>query len=446
MYVIIGGFGDASRHLGKMLTGEGHEVAIIEKDASALAEARELDALVIRGDTCDPKSLKEADVNRANYYVGIAKDDGTNLASCTLANYHGCGTIARIKNPDLVGEAVSKRYAHIGVDFALCPYLITSSQISRVLAFPSKLREVRSKGIDIYHVVVEERSSCCSKPLSNFKLPIGARIISIFRGVEQILPTDTMILQAEDELCILMDSRARLDDVEKALGIRINPYGEVKDVFIAGATHMGLTTAEKLLENKISVVIMDVSKDRTQEAAEKLPAASVINSNPLGHGILKREEIKRFDVLMAMEYGMERNILISVLGKQFGIPTSIALVDRIDLKVSVEKTLVDDVIVPNLLTVKTITNLIKGGTPLSKKTLHSEEILVQEIKLKSKMRCIGKTVGEFSPVAGVFTIIGVVKGKLAFIPQDNYRLSEGERLFLLHHPSDLKTVNRWLVG
>lgn len=446
MYVVIGGFGDASRHLGRLLAAERHEVAIIEKDASALAEAKELDALVVEGDVCDPRSLKKAEITRANYYVGVAKEDSANITSCSLANYHGCGTIARVKNPALADEAVSGRYAHIGVDFALCPSLITSSQISRVLAFPSKLREIRTKGIDIYHVVVEDGSPCCGNPISNFNLPLGARIISIFRGVEQILPIDSLVLQAEDELCILLDNRARVEEVENVLGIRINPYGEVRDVFIAGATHMGLTLARKLLDADISVVIMDVSKDRTQKAAEGLPAASVINSNPLGHGVLKKEEIKRFDVLMAMEYGMERNILISVLAKQFGIRTALALVDRIDLKESVEKTLVDDVIVPNLLLAKTISNLLKGSGPLGRKVLHTEDLLARGIKLKRKMRCIGKTVGEFSPATGIFLIVGIAKGKRGFIPDENHVLAEGERIFLLYHPSDLKTVNRWLVG
>jgi len=308
------------------------------------------------------------------------------------------------------------------------------------------LRNIRAKGLDIYHFVVEDKSPCCRNPLSKFNLPPGARIISIFRGVEQILPTDSLALQPEDELCILLDSRAKLEDVENALGVRIRPYGEVKDVFIAGATHMGLTLAQKLLEANISVVIMDISKDRTQEAAERLPSASVINSNPLGHGVLKKEEIERFDVLMAMEYGMERNILISVLGKQSGIPTALAFIDRIDFKESVERTLVDGVVVPNLLLVKTTLNLLKGGGPLRRKSLHSEEIMMQEIKLNRKMRCIGKSMGEFSPVSGVFLIIGIVKGKKGFIPEDDHVLSEGERLFLLYHPSDLKTVNRWLVG
>jgi trk system potassium uptake protein TrkA len=234
--------------------------------------------------------------------------------------------------------------------------------------------------------------------------------------------------------------------VKNILGIHLDPYEEVKNVFIAGATDMGLTLAQKLLDSGIAVVIMELSEERTQIAAETLQFASIIHSDPLGRGVLKKEEIGRFNVLMAMGHSMERNILISVLAKQFGVPTALALVDRIDLKRSVEKTLVDDVVVPNLLLVKTISNLIKGSGPLRRKTLKSEEIAVQEIKLNRKMRCIGKKVSEFDFAKELFGMVCIVKGGGAFVPEDTYVLSEGDRVFLLYHPSDYKTVNRWLVG
>lgn len=446
MYVVIGGAGDAGRYLGKTLRAQEHEVAFIERDASAAAEASEIDALVVRGDVCDPKVLKEAEIGRSKYYVGLVKDDSANITSCSLANIHGCGTIARIKNPSLVNAAVSSAYANIGVDVALCPPLITASQISRVFAFPSKLRDLMRWGIEIYHVVVEEGSPYCSKPLSKLNFPEGAGVVSVFRGVEQILPTESLILQAEDELCILLDNRAKVEDVERILGISINPYTEVKDVFIAGATKMGLTLAQKLLQSDMSVVIMDMSKERTTEAAESLSKASVIQSDPLGHGVLKKEEIENFDVLMAMGLGMERNLLISVLGKQFGIPTALALVDRIDLKASVEKTLVDAVVVPNLLLVKTITNLFKGSGSLGRKYLQSEEILVKEIKVNSKMRCKGKTLGDFNPAIEAFLIVGIGRNGNGLVPGTDHVISEGDRLFILYHFSGQKTVDRWLVG
>jgi trk system potassium uptake protein TrkA len=270
--------------------------------------------------------------------------------------------------------------------------------------------------------------------------------VSVFRGVEQILPKDTLILQAEDELCVLLDKNAKIKDVVRALKLKIKPYDEVRDVFIAGATNLGLTLANKLVGFDISVVLMEISRDRTVKAAEQLPTASVIHSNPLGPGILKKENIEQFDVLLATGYSIERNILISVLAKQLGVRRSLALVDRIDLKESVEKTLVDDTVVPNLLMVKTIMDLLRGSDPLRKKSLSGEEIYLREIRVGSKMRCLGKAVKEFTSIADIFLIVGIVKGKETFIPDDDYVLVEGDKVFILYHPSGEKTVNRWLVG
>ncbi len=446
MYVVIGGAGDAGQHLGMLLRAEGNEVAFVENDESAAASANEIDALVIKGDVCDPKALKEAAIEKSDYYLGVTKDDSANLTSCSLANYHGCGTIARVNDPFLANEAVSRRYAHIGADVILCPALITASQISRVFSFPSSLRELRRRNIETYHVVVEFRSSCCRKQISQLDLPAGSRIISVFRGVEQIIPMDPIVLQEEDELCILLDGRAKVEDVESAIGTKINPYKEVKDVFIAGATNTGVTLAQKLLDSGISVVIMEISEKKTEDVARTLPRASVIQSDPLGHGVLKKEEIGRFDVMLATGFGMERNLLIAVLAKQFGVPTALALVDRIDLKASVEKTLVDDVVVPNLLFVKTILNLIREGGPLRKKMLRSEDILVKDNKVTRKMKCVGKTVGEFSSAIGSILVAGVMGEKDAFIPDDDHVISDGERLFLLYYPSERMAVDRWFSG
>ena len=62
MYIIIGGYGDASRYLGRLLRTEGHEVAFVEKDEATASEAGGIDALVVNGDVCNPDTLKEAGI------------------------------------------------------------------------------------------------------------------------------------------------------------------------------------------------------------------------------------------------------------------------------------------------------------------------------------------------------------------------------------------------
>jgi Trk K+ transport system NAD-binding subunit len=191
---------------------------------------------------------------------------------------------------------------------------------------------------------------------------------------------------------------------------------------------------------------MEISRKKTENVARTLPGVSVIQSDPLGHGVLMKEEIGRFDVMLATGFGMERNLLIAVLAKQFGVSTALALVDRIDLKASVEKTLVDDVVVPNLLLVKTIRNLVRGGGPLRKKILRSEDILVKYKKVSRRMRCVGRTVGEISSAIGSVLVAGIVEDREALIPEDDHVISEGEKLFLIYYPSVHMAVDRWFSG
>jgi trk system potassium uptake protein TrkA len=446
MNVVIGGAGDAGGHLGRILRAEGHEITLIEKDPKTISTVGDIDALVIKGDVCDPKFLLEAGISHSDFYVGLVKEDSANLASCSLAASYGCGTLARIKSPLLTDEAISRRYSNIGVDVALCPSLITAHQISRVFAFPSKLRKMRKKGVGILHGVVEMMSKSRGRRLFEIKMPKGAKIVSIFRGIQQILPTESLILQEEDELFILVEERVKVENVKRALGIEMKPYAEVKDVFIAGATNMGLTLSEKLLESNISVVIMDSSEERTNKAAEMLPKATIIHSDPMGHGVLKNEEMSRFDILMALGFGMERNILISVLAKQFGVPNARALLDRIYLKTMVEKTLIDDVVVPNLLLVKTIFNMIRQGSSLGTQPLKSDEIIAKDIKVTNKLRCANKSVGEFNPASTILLIAGILKGKDFIVPNEETMIKEGDRIYILYRESSEQSVEKWLLG
>jgi len=456
MYIIIGGAGDAGLHLGRILSKKGHEIAFIDSNLEALNKAREIDSLVVEGDVSDHRVLLQAGINNCDFYIGLVKDDSANLVSCALADFYGCRTIARVKSASLIKEPLSRRYTPIGVDIVLCPSLIVSHQISRIFSFPSKLSRTKKYKIDSYRAKVEDDSSCANKRISTLRLPKGARIVSVFRGINHILPDDSFILRPEDEISLFVDERIKtIQRIQRILGSEVRPLKEAKNVFIAGATEIGINIAEELLEAKSSVVIMDLSKKRAKQASEKLVKAQIIQADPLGHGVLVKEEIEKFDVLFSVGTSLERNIFLSVLAKRFNIPNATALINRIDLKESIEGTLVDSAIIPNLLLVNTILNILKGQkSPRSSKKkrmlrikdLQTEEIVLKQIKVTRKVRCANKKVGTLSPELGNFLIAGIVKDDKGFVPSDDYTISVGDTIFVLYHKSSEKALNRWFIG
>ncbi len=457
MYIIIGGAGDAGRHLARILVEEGNEVAIIDNDTNALEKAKEMDVFAIKGNVLDYKSLLEAGITDCDYYIGLVKEDSENLVSCSLANFYNTKTIARVKSPSLAKEPLSRRYTPIGADIVLCPSLIVSSQTSRIFSFPSRIKKVKKYKIGIYQATIDMDSKSLGKSISDLDIPDGVRIVSIFRGINQFLPTDSLILQSQDELCFFMDERVKIEDVEKVVDCKIYPYEVVENVFISAATDIGLTLSQDLLNSNISVTIMDLSKKRAQKASKKLSRASVINADPLGHGVLKKEGIENFDVLLSLGNSLERNIFISIIAKQFNVPKAITLINRIDLKESIEGTLIDNAVVPNLLLIKSILNIIKERHEINGRTrkrrmlkvrsLQTKDMILTDFKVNKRMRCIDKKIAVFSPESGNFLIPCISKkDNKGFIPNDEYIIKEGDRLFVLFHSTDEKSVRRWLIG
>jgi trk system potassium uptake protein TrkA len=103
MYIIIIGAGKVGYFLAKRLAGNKHTVSIIDKNKIICEEiARDIEALVISGDGCDPRILEEAGVSRADVVAAVTGDDEDNLIICQLAKerFSVQRTVGRVNNPD----------------------------------------------------------------------------------------------------------------------------------------------------------------------------------------------------------------------------------------------------------------------------------------------------------------------------------------------------------
>ena len=102
MYIIIIGGGRVGYYLTKTLLNEGHEVLIIEKNATYCETINnELGTVCIQGDGCETATLAEVGTERADMFVAVTGEDQDNLVACQIAKhkFNVQRTIARIRNP-----------------------------------------------------------------------------------------------------------------------------------------------------------------------------------------------------------------------------------------------------------------------------------------------------------------------------------------------------------
>ncbi|MDO4514617.1 MAG: NAD-binding protein, partial [Lachnospiraceae bacterium] len=144
MKIIIVGCGKVGSTLVEQLDKEGHDVAIIDKNAQKIQNLTNLhDILGVVGNGASYSTQIEAGIKDADLLVAVTDSDELNLLCCTIAKQVGnCATIARVRTPDYSREVAYLR-EKLGLAMIINPELETANVAARILALPTAL-EVNS--------------------------------------------------------------------------------------------------------------------------------------------------------------------------------------------------------------------------------------------------------------------------------------------------------------
>jgi len=201
MYIIIVGGGRVGYYLSRALLDEGHEVLIVEKNATVCEVITEqMGSICFRGDGCEAATLAEVGTSRADMLIAVTGDDEDNLVACQVAKHkHNVPRIiARIRNPQ--NEIVFKK---LGVDVTVSATNIILEHIEEeVPTHPLiHLLTIRDKGLEIVEVKIPPDSTTVGKTVKELPLPEGSTLSLLLRKQQKpIIPRASTILQAEDHI------------------------------------------------------------------------------------------------------------------------------------------------------------------------------------------------------------------------------------------------------
>ncbi len=203
MYLVIVGAGKVGFFLAKRMLLNKHSVSIVDKDKTVCEEiAKQLDALVIHGDGCDPRILEEAEVTRADVLAAVTGEDEDNLIICQLAkekfNVHR--TVARVNNPDN-----EHTFSELGIDVPIDSTKIIAKIIEEEVSFSDfvNLMSFKRGKLSIVRVDLPEDSPVINKKVQDIKLPADSVLVSIVRGEEVIVPKGDTVLESGDDIISL---------------------------------------------------------------------------------------------------------------------------------------------------------------------------------------------------------------------------------------------------
>lgn len=331
MKIIIVGDGKVGAALAAQLSGEDHDVTIVDPNLDALNEsASRLDVMVVAGNGASLPTLRSAGAEEADLVIAATSRDEMNLLACLTAKKLGVGnTIARIRNPEYADQLVEMR-EELGLSLTVNPEQAAAQEAYHLLQFPSFLkRDSFAKGrVEIVAIPVDKDSKLAGIPL--FKLyeiaGVNALVCAVEREDGVHIPSGSFTLNAGDTIYVTagISDLARL---VKNLGL---VERRVKNLLMIGGSRVALYLGKRCIESGMNVKIIERDHKRCVELCEAMPQATVIEADGSRQDVLEAEGFEHFDAVVTLTGIDEENLVLSMLSSHVGVPKVITKINRLE--------------------------------------------------------------------------------------------------------------------
>jgi trk system potassium uptake protein TrkA len=215
MRVIVMGCGRVGEQLARLMSAEGHDVAVIDYSAEALARlGPDFKGRRVRGVGFDREVLVRAGIELADGFAATSSSDNVNAVAARIARilFHVPRVVARLFDPER-----AEVYKRLGL--ATISSTTWGAERIRELLTHADLDAVRSFGAgEVQMLEIEVPPSLVGRNVRDLSVPGEVNVIAVTRDGRALLPMLGTSFCAGDivHLAVLSDAMAR---VERLLGL-----------------------------------------------------------------------------------------------------------------------------------------------------------------------------------------------------------------------------------
>lgn len=200
--VMIAGGSTEGEFLAEILTENGVEVTILDRDRRRCVELAEQlpKVLVLHADSTDLELLEMEGVSGVDGYVSATHNDETNILSSLLAKTAGARKVVSLIHKFEYLRLVPR----VGIDASVSPRMATVNAILRYVRRGRVMTVAHLSGIDAEAIEfkVEASSAVVGKTLKELHFPEGGLVGTILRGDELIIPRGDHRIEVGDEVIV----------------------------------------------------------------------------------------------------------------------------------------------------------------------------------------------------------------------------------------------------
>lgn len=422
MKIIIAGDGKMGSTLTRQLSAEGYDVTLIDANPKVLESSEErYDVMVVQGNCASMDVLLQAGVKDADLLIAAAGADEVNLLCCMTA--HGLNpalhTIARVRNPEY-SEQIYEMRDMFALSLTVNPERQAAVEIERLLRYPGFLkRDTFAKGrVEIVELRLDEDSKLCNVALNDMNNIVKCKILvcAVLRNGRAEAPDGKFVLREGDRIFVTAPTET-LAILLKNLGIITH---KVKRIIICGGGRMSYYLASRLENSGINVQIIERDQEKCDHLAAILPKACIIHGDVSSQFLLESEGVSDCDALVALTGLDELNMIVSLYGKNCGVPQVITKLGRMDNANILGNVAFGSVVSPKELCCNTIVRYVRAmknqtGAALTVHTIADGQAEAMEFRVDGTTQYCGQPLKKIRLKKGVL-VVCIIKGSKHEIP------------------------------
>ena len=441
MKIVIAGAGDMGTHLAKMLSGNGHDLTVVDVDSKALVEVGNLvDVVTVEGDTTQFSVLRKAGVRKCDLFIAVRSVENDNILSAVMAKNLGAKkAIARVDSNEYLEPNSKEVFIDMGIDYIFYPEQIAAREVINLLGHTSSTEYVDFAAGKLSMVAfrLELTSPLLGRNVQHVEYSdddLKYRVVAIVRGSKTIIPSSDERFEEEDMVYAI----TRHNATHKVVELSGRKEVEIRNMMILGGSRIGVRIANEL-QNEVNVKLVDYDADKAYRLAEMLDKTLIINEDGRNMEAMMEEDLSNMDAFVAVTGRGETNILAAMLAKRMGVKKVIAEVENVNYISLAESIGVDTIINKKLVTASNIFRFTMTTEVQTIKCLTGSQAEVMEFIVKPNSPATKEPIRDLG-LPDDSIIGGVVRGDRVFIAVDDTQINAYDRVVVFAMPDVVMRV------
>jgi trk system potassium uptake protein TrkA len=450
MNILICGAGQVGYNIARQLAREENEITLIDQDAELIRDINEhLDVRAFQGHAAHPSDLEDAGIADIDMLIAVTHSDEVNMVACQIAHslFNVPVKIARVRHQDYLRTKWKTLYSqdNLPIDFIISPEREVAEAIHRRMHVPGALDTMNFFDGEVTVLAVKCDETC---PL--IKLPFNIitqrlqklelTMLGVVSSQRFTLPRPNMILN-EGDIAYVLTKTSEVRQVLSAFG---HNEREAQRIVIVGGGNIGLYIAQMLeSENpECRIKLIEYSRDRAENIANKLSRTTVIHGSGLERSILIECDIENAETIIGVTNDDKVNILSALLAKRLGCERSVTLVNNGNLMPMLGNLGVDVLVNPRETTASSILQHVRRGKIRSIYTILDGAAEIIEAVAIETSPLVGRSIDNLKLPKGVLLGAVMRNNKLQELNEELI-IHEEDRIVLLSMAESVKRVEQF---